>query len=597
MLITRLLLVLFLTILGCDRFQLPQLVRDPAPPSRLPISVTLDFDDSITSAQLEAQACDALWQGHLGHALVTSFLQAGQQSFAQVGTESVPAPGGATNATPSDIRIRLTLEQQSFEPISVFGDEDTYRARLQVQLMAVVADPQGNPIGKTPLRYDERINMWVPELSSSSAECATEQLEQAMKSAADDLARQMVAAIGQWAGGPRAPGAAPAYSGAPVPAPQAGMIGAAVAVKATLLDENDNQILEAGEKIGVRVDATNGGQAPVPSASVTLSGTTTLIDAFTSTAGAPPDLGPLQPGETKSTIVWGKMPDTLESQRGELVVSVIAAGASTSQTLVAAIRPRDRSGAAVSEAGSSTAGQVPEASARSVSGSPNADRHAVLINVTTYRTPWAETHATRSEKFPHLIRVLRTEGGLSRERMLVLSDRGATRADLEEGLLRWLPAKVTTNSIVLVYISTQAVADEKTGEIYLIPYEGTPKASQRSLVSLMALQGTLKRINAKLCLLLVDAPLTTNAASKARTNWQGLIDPAARSSGRLVQIVSSNGSLRLDRMLVLALSGQADANRDKQVTLGEVLDYLEVGAQIYPTLPASAPERSIPLTG
>ncbi|MER3425069.1 MAG: hypothetical protein C4293_19380, partial [Nitrospiraceae bacterium] len=66
--------------------------------------------------------------------------------------------------------------------------------------------------------------------------------------------------------------------------------------RATLLDENDNQVLEGGEQVGVRIDATNQGTAPIASASLVLTGTPALIDAFASALASPMQIGPLQPG-------------------------------------------------------------------------------------------------------------------------------------------------------------------------------------------------------------------------------------------------------------------------------------------------------------
>lgn len=568
------------------------------------MSVTLVFDESLKNARLDARACDEPWEGYLGHALATSFVRTSQESFTQVRTADDAAASQDAAGTPSDLRIQLSFLGQSFERPTAFGQEDTYPARVRIQLMAVVADAQGTPLGKIPLTYDERVNIWTPELGSTSSTCATGQLEGAMQRAADDLAREMVVAVSHWAGGAPPPGSQPpatAAVSAPLPQRAPQTRASTIVLKATLLDENDNQILEGGEKIGVRVDATNTGPAPVPSANVTFSGTTTLIDAFASTVGASTAMGALQPGETKSTIIWGGMPDHVEAQRGELVVSVHALGAATSQTLVAAIRPGVGAGAGAKAKGDNVASPEPPQS-RPMTMAPSSNgqgqhRHAVLMRLDRYRTPWPGPAAGRSSDFPHLVRVLRTEAGLSRNQMLVLTNGGATRGDLEEGLLKWLPARVTPDSVVLVYISTRAVADSASGEIFLAPFEGQPTGARRGLVSLHAVQGTLKRIRARLSLLLIDAPLNATGSARGKEDWQGVIDVSSRSTTRLVQVVSSKGSLTLDALLVRALSGDADTDRDKHISLGELLDYLKVATTIYPNLPPSAPERSIPLTG
>src|SRR5207237_4748444 len=57
----------------------------------------------------------------------------------------------------------------------------------------------------------------------------------------------------------------------------------ALSFKATILDENNNLILESGERVKVRVDLANSGGGPVQGISVNLTGTPMLVSQFPST--------------------------------------------------------------------------------------------------------------------------------------------------------------------------------------------------------------------------------------------------------------------------------------------------------------------------
>ena len=69
--------------------------------------------------------------------------------------------------------------------------------------------------------------------------------------------------------------------------------------RASLEDENRNQVLEAGEKVVVRVEVANAGPGVARGVSVMLSGTPALVKEFVN----PTLLGDIQPGEKKQVAI------------------------------------------------------------------------------------------------------------------------------------------------------------------------------------------------------------------------------------------------------------------------------------------------------
>jgi hypothetical protein len=108
--------------------------------------------------------------------------------------------------------------------------------------------------------------------------------------------------------------------------------------KALLLDGNGNLFLESGEEVRVRVDVVNTGPTPIQKASVSLTGTPSVIGQFPSTTLTIP---PLQPGETTSLEFVGTLPSSLQPQQVEIRVSVTESGgaAARPQTLLFIIQP------------------------------------------------------------------------------------------------------------------------------------------------------------------------------------------------------------------------------------------------------------------
>src|SRR4029077_10536213 len=127
----------------------------------------------------------------------------------------------------------------------------------------------------------------------------------------------------------------PATPGIP---PVPGRAGApTLSFRASLEDENHNQVLDGGEKVGVRVEVAKSGPGIARDVTVVLSGTPALVKEFTN----PTFLGDLQPGEKKQVAITSTLSSSLSEQQAELVIQVTEAagfGVPTRKRFVAAVR-------------------------------------------------------------------------------------------------------------------------------------------------------------------------------------------------------------------------------------------------------------------
>lgn len=607
---------LALLALGCAQMRMPRLTYEPETVARLPITVKLEFDQRLREATVEQPVCgNATWVGQLGEAIELAFVGTGQKRFASVIVEpQAGAPSAAAEKTP-DLTVRVRLINKAFEATTRTGSADNFMARMDVLLAAEYQDRLGRTLGDAPLEYADTFNVYTPMLGSGGTQCATGGLDNAVQTAAERLADQMVAVVQRLTAQPPTSSASTYAPPGLQPAPGVGA--GALSLRAELLDENDNQILEGGEKIGVRLDVINTGAAPIGSVSVVLSGTPALVEAFATILAAPIQIGPLKPGEHKSTVFWGRMAERVEAQRGELRISVVAsestggrgATSSADQTVIAAIRPGSAGGAE-----GIAAPRAGQSSDRSAGGgaAPAINRYAVIVGLDRYRDP---SWSPRSDATTHIDRlpvVLSRTAGLPRNHILFLKNELAARADLEEALTTWLPNRVDPDSVVLFYFAGQAVATPTSGDVFLIPYDGTPTSSPRRLLSLRTLQGKLTSLGAKLCLLLIEAPVAWQQAGtppkgpSARTakapNWQGALGssdgpPAPKRPGPLplIQIVGRSQDQQPAEGLLASLMDPADTNHDGRITVGEFLHQVRNHATVYPALSPTAPELAIPL--
>ena len=585
---------------ACDKFNMPVLVAAPPPPPKILASVTLIFDDTVRTATLEQTVCDNVaWKGQLGDDIIDAFLETGRARFAKVTLgETGTTPQPASSPQSSAVTATITLAQASFSPSTRMGSDDNILAQLDVRLGVVFQDASGKVFPEAQLVYSDRVKLWTPEYGGGG-QCATGQLDGAMKTAAKHLASQLPGYVEELTG----KGQGQTTAGAQTPA---GTLRSGepsmLTVRATLLDENNNLVLEGGEKVGVRIDVTNSGTTPTSPATVSLSGTPALIDAFAGSLASPVQIASLRPGETTSTMLWGKLPANLEGTRGELTVTVTqsgtAGGTPATQTLVAAMVSRS---GAVSSAPSPASRQAPVTSARS--SDPN--RYAVIVGLNLYRSPWAGMKPDRLDSTEQVASFFRTALGVPDDHILLLQDELAARDDIEDALAKWLPARIGHDSVLFIYFGGHAAVDGKTGEVSLLPFDATPSSSPVRWLSLRFLQGRLKKLGAQLTVAIVDASVNVAppphgakpvpARPSIRADWTADLDNGTAMKGPVLQIVSPRAAGKIPASLQV-LSSDADLDHDGTVTVGEWLRALRGKALVAPTLPPTLAIQSIPLT-
>lgn len=583
---------------ACNYLQAPRFIH-PAHPTEegpvIPLSVKLVFDEPLRSATVEQMICaDVPWKGRLGDAIVQSFIETGRARLAQltVGNPSGTAQPATTLA--SEFTAFITLASASFTPTSRSGSDDTnYLAQFDVRLTATFQDTQGHRFPEAPMVYSNRVALWTPQIGGSDNQCATGQLDAAVRTAADHLANQLMGYLKQLQEKTQGEGAARRQS------PDAGP--SLLVLTATLLDANNNLVLEGGEKIGVRIDVTNTGKTVLGATAVTLSGTPALIEAFTGALSRPVQIATLQPGETKSTILWGVLQAGLEGSRGELTVTVTPSGATSgtpaTQTLIAAMAAR---GAPAAAAPASAIRPGPTA----IGGGHNPDRYAVIVGLSQYRTPWPGWQDGLSFDIKETVSLFADSLHVPEGRTLLLQDELATQTDVEEALTLWLPKRATKDSIVFFYFAGHARADTKTGEVFLMPYDSTPQSSPFRLISLRFLQHRLLKLGAKLAVAIIEAPVDemgvaakNNIRRRATPNWIGDLGGSSNmGTGAIIQVSRRSPPSQGRQNLLNGLTGQADRDNDGTVTLGEWLRSLRSIAVTAPTLPPDLAIQSIPLS-
>ena len=135
---------------------------------------------------------------------------------------------------------------------------------------------------------------------------------------------------------------------------------------------------------------------------------------------------------------------------------------------------------------------------------PNKNAYAIVIGVEKYRQklPKADfaDHDARIMA-EYLTKVM----GYPEENIVTLINDRALKSDLEKYIGKWLPNNVEKDSSVFIYYSGHGAPNPKTGDAFLVPYDGDPSFIEETGYPLKSLYAKLDRLPAKEIIVVLDS--------------------------------------------------------------------------------------------
>ncbi len=222
-------------------------------------------------------------------------------------------------------------------------------------------------------------------------------------------------------------------------------------------------------------------------------------------------------------------------------------------------------------------------------GKPKPNAYAVVIGIEQYRQnlPKAD-FAMRDAQVTrdYLTKVM----GYQEENVAVLLNERATKTDVEKYVEHWLPNRVEKDSTVFVYYSGHGAPNPKTGDAYLVPYDGDPAFVEATGYPLKRLYDSLGKLPAKEVVVMLDSCFSgaggrSVIAKGMRPMGLAVATPAA-AAGKTVVLAASAGDQisstydqkshgLLTYFFLKGLQGEADSNKDGAVDLKELFAYLK----------------------
>jgi hypothetical protein len=134
----------------------------------------------------------------------------------------------------------------------------------------------------------------------------------------------------------------------------------------------------------------------------------------------------------------------------------------------------------------------------------NKKAYAIVVGIELYRQqlPKAD-YATQDARTAAAY--LSNAMGYPEENIVVLLNDRALKSDLEKYFEKWLPNNVEPGSSVFVYYSGHGAPNPRTGDAYLVPYDGDPSFIDETGYSLKRLYAALGKLPAKEVVVALDS--------------------------------------------------------------------------------------------
>jgi hypothetical protein len=216
-------------------------------------------------------------------------------------------------------------------------------------------------------------------------------------------------------------------------------------------------------------------------------------------------------------------------------------------------------------------------------------RHAVVIGIDEYRQKLPTADFARRDAeivSEYLAKVM----GYPEENIAVLVGDHAGRADLEKYLERWLPNRVEPGDSVFVYFSGHGAPNTKTGDAYLVPYDGDPAYIDSTGYPLKRLYDQLAKLPAGEVVVMLDSCFSgaggRSVVAKGMRPMMLSMDAAIGVSAKTIVLAASSGDQvsstyetkghgLFTYFFLKGLQGEADKNGDGRIEIGELYDYVK----------------------
>lgn len=181
--------------------------------------------------------------------------------------------------------------------------------------------------------------------------------------------------------------------------------------------------------------------------------------------------------------------------------------------------------------------------------------------------------------------------GVPEHNIISLIDSDATKARISGYLKKYIPANVSKETTLYVYFAGHGAPDMEKGDPYLVPYDGDTLFIEETGYKLKTFYKEINELDVNQTYIFLDSCFSGVAARAAEMLTKGsrpallkvediglatqeVIALSAASSGQASNPYPKEQHGLFTYYLIKALSGQADENEDRFVTIKEIYNYV-----------------------
>ncbi len=215
--------------------------------------------------------------------------------------------------------------------------------------------------------------------------------------------------------------------------------------------------------------------------------------------------------------------------------------------------------------------------------------HGVVIGIEQYRQqlPKADFATQDAEVMG---RYLTKYFGYPEENVVVLVNERAAKSDIEKYIEQWLPNRVEKDDAVFIYFSGHGAPNTKTGDAYLVPYDGDPAFVETTGYPLKRLYEQLAKLPAKEIVVVLDSCFSgaggRSVIAKGMRPMILSVENPILASGNTAVLTASSGSQvsstydgkghgLMTYFFLKGLQGDGDVDKDGMINLLEIFEYMK----------------------
>jgi len=224
---------------------------------------------------------------------------------------------------------------------------------------------------------------------------------------------------------------------------------------------------------------------------------------------------------------------------------------------------------------------------------PNKHAYAVVVGIEQYREKLPKADFADRDAMlmgEYLTKVL----GYPEENVVVRVNDKAAKTDLEKYFEAWLPNNVEKDSSVFVYYSGHGAPNPKTGDAYLVPYDGDPTFVDKTGYPLKRLYAALEKLPAKDVTVVLDScfsgaggrsvlaqgakPMVLSVENVIVAGGKTVV-LSASAGDQISSAYSEKGHGLLTYFFLKGLHGEGDLNKDGAIEMAELFEYVKPNVQ------------------